>query len=168
MGILGNSSSISGLGGGSISGVTSGIGGAVSDLFAAQGDQAEAEQYTLASQYASQEAQFTKAGEDITKAQAQRQILQAVGTEKAGYAGSGLTLGGSAGDVLRSSAQQGALTKAVIGTQASETALGYTEEAKSYDIMAEAAKSAASGAGIGAVLQGVGAIANIATLPLGA
>ncbi len=165
MGIISNSSpSFSGIGGGRIAGTTSGIGGAVSDLFAGQGDLAEATNYDLASQYATTEAQFTKSATNISREQANRQLTQAIGSEKAGYAGGGLTLGGSAGDVLRSSAQQGALTKATINYQASETALGFTEQAQSYSNLADAARSAASGANIGAVLQGLGAVANIATL----
>ena len=167
MGILGSGASLTGLPpAGNLGGVFSGVGGAVSDLFAAQGDTAEAQQDTLASQYAAQEAQFTTDAANVTRTQAHRQILQAVGTEKAGYAGSGLTLGGSAGDVLRSSAQQGALTKATITNQAAETSLGYTEQSQSYASMAAAAQNAASGATIGAGLSGLGAIANLAMLPI--
>lgn len=151
---------------GSLGGVFSGIGGAVSDLYAAEGDRAEAQQYDLASQYASQEAVFTESSTRIKEMQADRQITMAIGGVKAGYAGSGLAESGSAGDVLRESAAQGALTTSAINYQGAETEAGFREQAQSYATMADAARNAAQGAQTGGLLQGLGAIANLATLPL--
>lgn len=151
-------------GGGSISGVFSGIGGAVQDLYNAQGDRAEATNYDDAEKFALQEADFTKSSTNIKEMQAQRQITQAIGGVEAGYAGSGLAMSGSAGDVLRESAQQGALTTAAIQYQGAETEQGFRDQATSYSIMADAARGAAKGAQFGAVIQGISAIANLATL----
>jgi hypothetical protein len=73
-------------------------------------------------------------------------------------------MSGSAGDVLRASAQQGALATGMIRYQGAETKYGYLEQAKSYDVMAAAAKKAAQGGIFGAALQGVGALVGIAGL----
>ncbi|HLW90506.1 MAG TPA: hypothetical protein VKS78_04290 [Roseiarcus sp.] len=151
------------LGGGSISGGINDVGGAVADLFSSEGDKAEAGNYERAAMLARQEAQFTKSSVNVQDIMATRQITQALGQEQAGYAASGLTGGGSAGDVLRASAQQGALTKGLIQYQGAETEYGLNEQAASYDAMAEAAKKASEGGIFGAVLKGAGAAANFAT-----
>jgi hypothetical protein len=151
------------LGGGSIAGGVSGIAGAVSDLFASQGDQAEAANYEEAAGLATQEAQFTKLATGIAETQQARQIEQAVGGVQAGYAGGGLALSGSAGDVLRESAEQGALAQQMTQYQGMEQVASYQEQAASYNNMAEAAKKASQGGIFGAVLQGAAGIANLAT-----
>lgn len=160
----GGSSFGSMFGGGSLSGAINSIGSAVSDLFAAQGDRAEAARYTEAAQLAHEEALFTESATNVQEMQATRQIQQAVGGVEAGYAGGGLSLGGSAGDVLRESAQQGALTTALIQYQGAETQYGYEEQSRSYAQMAQAARRAAGGAGIAAAIQGVNAAFNIASI----
>lgn len=151
-------------GGGSISGTFNAIGGAVTDLYAAEGDRAEARNYDSAETFALQEAQFTESSTRIKEMQASRQIQQATGAIEAGTGGNGLAMSGSAQDVLRESAQQGALTQGAIQFQGAETEQGYREQATSYSIMADAARGAARGADIGAAIQGVTAVANIASM----
>lgn len=109
----------------------------------AQGDEAEATQYGLASTLATQNEAFTEQSVAIQQFQQQRQLTQSLGTTRADVAGSGGTLGGSALDILRDSASQGALTKAVMGQQGLITEAGYKEEAQSYDVMQSAATTAA-------------------------
>jgi hypothetical protein len=53
-------------------------------------------------------------------------------------------MSGSALDLLRSGAQQGALTKQVLGQQGLITEAGYTEQATAYTNMEAAAKFAAA------------------------
>lgn len=153
-----------GPGGGSLSGIFSGAASAVGDLFAAEGDRAEAGQYTRAAAAARQEEKFTESATRVQEMQQMRQQLQAVGAQEAGFAGSGLSSAGSAGDVLRDSASQGALAKSLIQYQGAETELGFEEQAQSYDSMAAAAKKASTGAMIGAGLSAASAIASLATL----
>ena len=152
------------------------LGQAASDLFAygasgtkAAGDQAEAENYSRAATLASQNEQFTKESTSIKDVQAQRQIFQSIGGTQADVASAGLAESGGALDVLRSSAQQGALARAQVGAQGLITEAGYQEQAQSYQAMAAAADTAAQAdksAGFFDLLSGgVKAIEGIASIP---
>ena len=155
---------LSGLGGakgaGSIgSGLTS-IGGAASDLFAAQGDEAESSNYTLAASLAGKNAQYSELSTGIKNMQADREIYQTIGKESAGVASSGFSAGGSAGDLLRSSASQGALTHAVTSAQGLIQEQGYQEQQQSYQTMASAASTASIGADISGGIKGAVGLAE--------
>src|ERR1700736_2333390 len=108
-----------------LSGATfSDFGGAVSDLFAASADRTKAaglriegQEYTLAAGLATQNAQYTQIATGIKEFQAQRDIFQTLGKQQADVASSGFQEAGSALDLLRDSATQGALNQAVIGAQ---------------------------------------------------
>jgi hypothetical protein len=156
----------------------SNAGSAVSDLFAASGDKAKAQgdllekqNYLLAADLANQNAEFTAQSTAIQTAQIDRETFKAIGGERSQIAGAGLAESGSAIDLLRESASQGALTKAVAGQQGLITEAGYTEQAQADQTQAEAAQvaadaanEAAKGAGIAGVLKGVGALASLFTL----
>lgn len=131
------------------------FGGAVSDIFQgqatadalnlkAQGDLSEAQNYDLASTLATQNEQFTVQSTAVKEAQQQRQIYMGMGSTQADVAGSGFQMGGSALDLMRSGAQQGALTQQVTGQQGLITEAGYTEQAQAYTNMSAAARYAAS------------------------
>jgi hypothetical protein len=158
--------SISGFGGGSLTGGINAIGSAVGDLYAAEGDQAEAANYEQAAGLSREEAKFTESSTNISEMQATRQITQSIGGVKAAYGASGLAQSGSALDVLGSSAQQGSLTKSAIGYQGLQQEYQYQEQAVSYDNMAAAAENAAQGSDVAAGISGLSAIANFATLGL--
>lgn len=137
--------------------------GSVSDLFAgigastqaglkaqgldiqAQGDLAEATNYDAAATLAGQNAQYTASSTAIKEAQLQRQTTLAIGGQQADVAGAGFASSGSALDLMRSSAEQGALTKAVAGQQGLIQQAGYQEQQQSYETMSAAAKSTAAG-----------------------
>lgn len=162
--------------GGKLSGATfADFGGAASDIFAgfgdqakAQGDFAEAGEYTLASQLATQNEKFTETSTAIKEAQQTREQTQAIGGQQADVAGAGFASSGSSLDLLRDSASQGALTHAVLGQQGLITEAGYTEQAKSYTDMATAATNAGNAANDAStfadITGGIKAIAGIATL----
>jgi hypothetical protein len=153
------------------------FGGAVSDLFAAsghrakaQGDLAEAQNYDLASSLATQNEKFTETSTAIKQQQLDRSIYQTIGGQQADVAGAGFAASGSALDLLRDSAQQGALTHAVAGQQGLIQEAGYTEQAQSYQNMsaaahmaADAENKAATGADITAGIKGAAAIATLFT-----
>jgi hypothetical protein len=148
-------------------------GSAVSDIFAgfgaqtkAAGDLLEASNYQLAAKYALQEEAYTKMSTAIQQVQQTREISKAMGQTTADVAGAGFATSGSSMDMLRESASQGALTKAVLGEQGLITEAGYREQAQSYDTMASAAtmaagaeKTAATGDFIGGGIQAAAAIA---------
>jgi hypothetical protein len=65
-------------------------------------------------------------------AQADRQLYGVMGNPRAAIASSGGGEGGSAGDILRSSASQGSLSGAVLNQQGLITEAGFTEQADSF------------------------------------
>jgi len=128
--------------------------GAVSDIFGgmatasslrikARGNLAEAENYDLAKTLAEQNAHFTETSTALKTYQSERQLYKALGTTTADVAGAGFSLSGSALDLLRDSAAEGALTKATLAEQGAITEAGYEEQAKSFEIMSRAARDAA-------------------------
>ena len=144
-----------GLGGGLGGGLnlsTGGIGsiaGGVSDLFSAmgykakaQGDAFEKQNYLLAGTLADQNEQYTEWSTGIKQAQEDRELSKSLGTTKADIAGAGLAESGSALDILRESASQGAMARAVTGEQGLIVEAGYREQAQSYRNMAQAAQVA--------------------------
>lgn len=109
----------------------------------AAGDRAEAKQYGLAEELAVKNEEFTRQSTAIQMLQAERANEMVAGTTRAATSANGFQLSGSALDVLKSNAQQGALTVAMAGQQGLITEAGYREEAKSYGVMGEAARTAA-------------------------
>jgi hypothetical protein len=158
-------------------GTINSVGGAVSDLFAAEGhrykakgDLFEAENYDRASALATQNEKFTEQSTAIKQSQLDRENYKMIGGQQADVAGAGFAASGSALDLLRDSASQGALQKAVGAEQGLITEAGYTEQAESYTTMSKAAHMAADaenqaafGADITAGIKGVAAIASIFT-----
>lgn len=140
-------------------------GNAVNDIFGvfgelakAKGAEAESQEYDLAAGLARQNKQFTETSTNIRTAQQDRTVFQALGAQEQGVASAGFEASGSALDLLRSSAQQGAITRAALNEQGQITEAGYEEQAQSYDLMSNAAKSAASADRLAAWGKGIGAL----------
>lgn len=151
--------------------IFSGISGAVGDLFAAEaykskakgsryeaeaarisargqrlrakGQLLEAEQYGLAEDLAEQNAEFSRVSTAIKVMQADRTILKTLGGQAADVAASGFAASGSALDIMRESAAQGALTKAVLGQQGLIEEAGYEEQVASFALMGEVSRLSA-------------------------
>lgn len=133
-----------------------------------QGLRTEAAEYLTARDLAFQDEAFTKNSTEIQETQTSRAIEKTLGGQAAQVAASGFGSAGSALDLLRDSASQGALQKAVLAQQGLITEAGYEQQAKSYNLMAEnaemaarAADKAASGAGISALIKGGTAVAGL-------
>jgi len=155
------------------------IGGAVSDIFSAQayelkaqGNILEGEEYGVAQTLALQNEQFAKESTDIKSAQENRSIYQTLGGQRAEVASAGMAESGSALDILRDSAEQGALTTAVIQRQGLMEEANYAEQAQSYGLMQQAAnvaaqadEKAATGAEWAAGIKGVAALASVIPSP---
>lgn len=157
--------------GGAASSAVSDIFAGFGDLTKAQGDIIEGQNYRLAAQYALQEAKFTEQSTKIQAFQQQRATIQGLGGIAAEQAAAGFTESGSALDLLRDSAAQGALQKAVLERQGLITETGYKEQAQSYSNMATAADMAAGAerkAATGAFIAGgIQAATSVATLAAG-
>jgi hypothetical protein len=136
------------------SGTFNSAAGAVNDIFSSQfsaksleikagGDIAEGQAYGKAAELARENAAFTEQSTAIQEMQATRNLTLNLGAQRAAAASSGFEASGSALDVLRDSAAQGALQKQVLQQQGLITEAGYKEQGESYDIMSKAAFTAA-------------------------
>lgn len=112
--------------------------------YKAQGDLTEADLYDEASGFATQNIAFTQQSTAIQATQADRQAFLTVGGQKADFAAAGMSASGSALDIMRSSASQAALSRAVLVQQGGITEAGYQQQADSYKAMSGAARFAAS------------------------
>lgn len=129
------------------------IGGAVSDLFGMAGSNKAASAYGKAATIAQQNEALTRRSTAIQTQQQDILTFKALGAEQADTAAAGFsTTGGSAGDLLRASGQQAALSKQLIENQGEITAQGFEQQAQAYLGQEQAAKTQAKGQGIGGIL----------------
>lgn len=137
--------------------------GAVGDLFqgifGAIGNLDEASAYNQAAKYAAQNAVIAQEAGDIKMEQTKRAAFRTIGAQKAEYAGAGLTGGGSAQEVLRSSVSQGALEEAIVNAQTKINVTGYEEQAAQFQGMAGAAQAAAGGDFFGGLFKAAVSVA---------
>ncbi len=148
-----------------LGGLISGNGQAAADEFNAEGDTKEAAAYRLAAGLSTENAAIQTASTGIQKTQTMRQIFLAGGTQVASLASNGFENGGSGGDILRSTAEQGAIQKQLVGTQGQIQENAYTQQANSYTGLAEsadeaarAAQASANASRSGGVLKAVGGV----------
>lgn len=150
-----------------IGGVFGQIGGAVADFGmaagseeASKGDFAAAVSYTRAQQISQKNEQIAKSSTEIQQAQLARKVEMAVGTERAQTAGANLE-GGSAGDLLRMSVQQGALAKTLLSEQGQINVNAYAQQSEAYGAMASSAVAAGNAAAAAAAGQQGAGIFNL-------
>lgn len=139
-------------------GFFSSLGGAVNDLFAAQGKAAEAKNYGLAAELADKNAAFTEYSTGVKLAQSQRETYKALSGIEATVAGNGFQMGGSGLDILRDSEHQAALEHEFIQKQGDIQQEGFEEQAKSFRIMQKTAKEGVLGSQIAAGFKIAGAV----------
>jgi hypothetical protein len=116
---------------------------AQADLLQGQGDVLEGQAYGEAATLANLNAEYTAQSTAINVSQADRALYMNLGTQSAAAGGSGSSGGGSAADILRNSAQQGALNRGVLQQQGLITQAGYTEQAAAYTLQQQASGVAA-------------------------
>lgn len=136
--------------------------GAAGDLLSGAGalfgSNAAAAGSKQAANYYFKAADLTKLETGLKETAVNRQLYQTMGGARADVAANGLMQTGSAEDVMRSSAQQGALSKALVQLQGDISAQSYT--AQGQQALATA-KSQSGGGFFGAVSGLVGAAASI-------
>jgi hypothetical protein len=173
--IGGGSGGLFGFGGEFSKGTVSLAGSAVSDFFAAdasrlraQGARIEGEEYGQAAQLAALNARYAKESTDIKDYQIQRKANQAQGDLAGDIASNNFEQSGSAIDVMRDSATQGALKVAVAQQQGLIEVAGYQEQERSYLLMQDAAnvaakadEHAATGQTWAGAISGAAAVASI-------
>jgi hypothetical protein len=152
-------------------GAVKGVGGAVNDLFAAEahrskasGLRIEAGNYDRSAAFSEENEKFTKQSTAIKQAQLDRDLYKTLGGQQTDIAASGFASSGSALDIMRDSAAQGALTKAVGAQQGLITEEGYKVEAANYKAMGEAARMAASAEDTAAIGSDISAAFSVASI----
>lgn len=128
------------------------LGGAVSDLFASEGESAEASAYGTAAQLANENATLALESSKIQQYQQTRSAELQMGSEQAAMAGNNLT-GGSGALLLKSSGQQAALGTALTSLQGEITSTGFQQQAAALQGEQQAAEKASTAAGIGGILS---------------
>ena len=135
-----------------LGGLATGIGSFISSGYTAQaqqdlaaGDFSAATDYGLAANIAQQNVSIEKMTVGIQEAQSNRKIYQTESTERAATGGAGLE-GGSAGDLMRSSMQQGALANQLIKTQGNIQENAYQEQVVGYQGMQASSNAAGNAA----------------------
>lgn len=135
------------------------IGGSVSALLGASGARAAAGSYGEAADIATENAALTKEATAIKLMQTEREIYKTLGAEKADTAGAGFASSGTALDLMRDSASQGALTKGALSINGAIQENAYLEQANQFRSMQKAAGTSSFGQEIGGLLQlGAGAM----------
>ncbi len=132
------------------------FGGAANALFGARGATAAAGSYREAAGIVNQNAILAATATQIRQTQEERRQYQVFGKQRAGVGGAGFAESGTAINLLRSSHQQGALTKALISNAGAITANTYAAQAGQYNAMADAAKASSTAQEIGGILQAAG------------
>jgi hypothetical protein len=134
------------------------VAGGVSDIFAGFGDidkmkadELEQGQYDQAAAFAGQEAQFSQQSTAIQVAQKNRETTMAMGRTASEVAGAGFAASGSALDIMRSNAQQGALAQAVTSENGMIQTQGYEQQQQSFETMATIAGNAAKQANLASI-----------------
>lgn len=127
------------------------VGGAIGSLFTAQGNAAQAKDFQGAATLATQNAQLAMASTKIQATQTARTVAQSLGSSTADVAGAGFTTSGSALDILKESASQGALAKSLVNIQGAINENSYAAQAGAYQGEANAAKEASTAGTIGAI-----------------
>jgi hypothetical protein len=125
-------------------GIFEGAGTIFAGFESANADREEAAYYKKA-------AGWEKYSTNIKEMSFNRQLYQTLGTGRADIASSGLKISGSAADVMRSSAAQGAVTRDLIGLQGEINEQGLLAQSR-------AAEDQATGAEVGGTLGGIGQI----------
>lgn len=132
------------------------ISGAVGDFFGAMGSFDAAAGYSSASKSSYKSADLTRMSTKIQETQKDQELYKTLGSEDAAVAGAGFANSGSAGDLMRMSAQQAALSKQLIQNQGEITAGGFDAQGASYKSQQKASNAAGEGQIAGGVLQMVG------------
>lgn len=148
---------------GQAGGALNDFGTAFGDLTASKGSKEAAKSFGEAASLEDENAQIAKASGAIEQAQMGRAVYQNMSQATAAMGGNGLKLTGSGQDILRSSAQQGALAGAKIGAQTQVQVTGYEAQAGAYrsqqkqeEMLSKSQQSSGGMSAMGGIMQMAG------------
>lgn len=151
-----------------LSDTITGFTGAVADLSTAGGYDAEKRAYLKAASLADLNKTLQASSTEIQVAATQRALSKVQGAASAEIGASGLAESGSAADVIRSNAQQGAIQTQLLREQGAIAETGYEAQSASYTGLAHqagAAASAARSSAAGSAGKGIlGVLSTVATI----
>ena len=138
---------------------------AAGDLFGGFGSyfasSAEAKGDKAAAGYYAKAAEITGEQTAIKELQVQRAVYQTQSSAEAAAGANGVLAGGSAGDILRSNAQQGALSRTLVAEQGQIQEGAYLGQAAAANAAASSAKSKGKGGLFGGIVGAVGKVAPL-------
>lgn len=140
------------------------IGGAVADIFSAQGAALSADTYRQAAKFSEQNAKYEAEATAIKEAQTTREAYLGLGATRADIGNSGFSASGSGLDLLRAGAQQASLARNLVSIQGNINVNSYEQQAAAERGQAASADQAAQGDIFGGILKAVGAFASVAPL----
>lgn len=140
------------------------FGTAIGDFYAASGDRKSAQSYLQAADIANQNTTLEQMSTAIQEGATQRQVNKTIGGQQAQVGGAGLAESGSAIDLMKDSAQQGSIQKALLGVQGTINANAYRAQAGAYMGEYQAAESAAKAADAGGIMSTIGGVVSIAAM----
>jgi hypothetical protein len=160
----GSSFAMSGSSATSISGAIGDFGTAIGDFMSIGSDNASAASYDRAAAIAGENVGITEASTLVQGYQQTRELQKTLGAQGASVAANGFTNSGSALDIARASAEQGALAHSLIVSQGQITENAYRQQQNSDLSMAAAERAKAQGAMIGGITSTLQGVASIATM----
>jgi hypothetical protein len=126
-----------------------GIGGFLGGSSASKGASAAAQSYATA-------ARLSMASNQIKQSMVSRDLYKTLGGMRASASSSGLQMSGNVLDLIRDSARQGAISKAVVGLQGQIDYNSYMAQSSAASAQASASKSGGFLSGLGGII-GMGA-----------
>lgn len=118
--------------------------GADADIFRAGAYREAAGGFEEAAGMSETSLAYSKRATEIRLLQAERELYKTIGGAEADVAGAGFAASGSALDILRDSAAQGALTREIIGVQGKIDADVYAQAARGFRMQASAERANAA------------------------
>lgn len=129
------------------------IGSGIQDIFAAGGLKQDAASLDKAAAMEDVNAKLTEASTDIQHAAAERDIYKVLGGQASDIAAAGFTMSGTALDLARDSARQGAITQSLIEVQGNIDTQTHLIQAQNLRAQAASARSAANASMFGGIMN---------------
>ena len=112
----------------------------------AKGLRLQAKAYNEAAEFSFRNVDYTRASTEVQAYQLQRNLFKSFGQTEADIASAGFSDSGSAGDLMRMGAEEGALQTAILNYQGKVSEEGFRVQGESYKVQAQAALFAAKAA----------------------
>lgn len=145
----------------SAGGLLSGLGDLVGGIFGFLGENDAASMYNKAAATAEQNVQIQKESTAVQENQTTIGVEKTLGAQQAAVGAAGFTGGGSAQELLRSSAQQASLAKSLVAQQGLIQENSFQQQADAAKAMAQSSSTGGIGDLLGGVLGAAGSVIGL-------